>query len=319
MIRLFFYLFALVLPTALFAQDRAPAEWLTAMAKAVDETPYSGRLLYLSGTRLSTMEVSHAVLAGQSHERVVHLDDSGTELIRVGDETICIHADGSLTRLAADQRTDLLAAKTRMAKALPEQYQVRSAGDERVAGRMAHKVELTPNDNFRYAYNVWIDQTSALPLKVETVNNHGQALERLEFVSLDVEPGLSEQNFALPDGYQQLKLPSTTVEDKPSLAVSLAVNWLPPGFRKVEADIRFEEGIPVLAETFSDGVATFTVFVNPQAAGQLSAATISFLGPTLVVESAVDTGRQTYVVTFIGEVPATTAEQVLSHLKLVLD
>ena len=78
------------------------------------------------------------------------------------------------------------------------------------------------------------------------------------------------------------------------------------------------EGVPVTARTYSDGVATFTLFVAPGAA-EADGPVVSRLGPTLAVTSHVDVVNAGFNVTLLGEVPPATAEKVLANLKLVLE
>ena len=76
------------------AQDQ-----LQSMAQANRSLDYTGRFLYQFGAEVSTMEVSHAVIGGREFQRLTHLDGRLVEVLRRGDEVVCLHPNGTLTRI----------------------------------------------------------------------------------------------------------------------------------------------------------------------------------------------------------------------------
>lgn len=310
-------LLCLVLATGARA-ERAPAEWLEAMTTALDTSVYQGRLLYLRGDQISTLQVRQLVDGQTRYERITHLDSHAAELIRVGPDVVSLHADGSVTRLPAGDELASLGLKSRLSAQVPAEYQLQLAGNGRVAGRETTRLHLVPVDSFRFGYRLWLDNDSALPLKVETVDAQGQPLERMEFVSLDLDAGLTLDDFALPDLSAEQALAPAPAQQHAGRTVELEATWLPPGFRLVEGDTRLAQSRPVTARTYSDGIATFTLFVEPGAA-QADRPLVSRLGPTLAVTSHVQVMDAGFNVTLLGEVPPATAEKVLASLKLVLE
>ena len=79
--------------------DSLPAQTLLErMTEATQELDYQGRFLYQLGGEVSTMEIRHAVIDGEQYQRFTHLDGRLVEVLRLGDELVCLHPNGTLTR-----------------------------------------------------------------------------------------------------------------------------------------------------------------------------------------------------------------------------
>lgn len=314
-----------VLPVlVLFAQsalaDREQAQGLLqAMAKAYHELDYRGRIIYAHGADISTMEVSHAVIDGREYERLTHLDGQLAELIRHGNQLICIHPDQTVTRLPTQSGLGPLSVRDRLAR-VPAQYNVLLDGEGRVAGRAALRMRLSPLDNHRHGYRLWLDRASSLLLKSETVDESGRVLERVEFVMLDLSPGLDKADFAPPQALEERVLMS--VEDTAAAGPLPRVSWLPGGFVASPADLR-QPGVerrqisrPVAARTWSDGLAAFSIFVEDVPPDGDREEGVSRHGPTVAVTRQLKHDGRDYRLTLIGEVPLETAERIASGMGL---
>ncbi|MCK5874610.1 MAG: MucB/RseB C-terminal domain-containing protein [Alcanivoracaceae bacterium] len=301
---------------------QAPAEELSApqllekMSQAARALEYRGRLLYLHGNTVSTLELLHARFDGREHERLTQLDGQLAEVIRRGEQVVCVHADRTITRLVNRSSVTPLGLHERLSSSLPVQYQLLLDGEDRVAGRAAHQMRLLPLDQFRYGYRLWTDQESNLLLKSELVDTDGVVLERLEFVSLELQPQLTQADFEVPATLRERALDSLADDAHPSGRVSLKAGWLPDGFIEVDRDLRLSGGErrPVAAATYSDGLAAFTLFVEalPENAGE----GISRMGPTLAISRHIAADSAGWLVTLVGEVPSLTGERVLANLSL---
>ncbi len=301
---------------------QAPAEEVSApqllekMSQAARMLEYRGRLLYLHGNAVSTLELLHARFDNREHERLTQLDGQLAEVIRRGEHVVCVHADRTITRLVNRSSVTPLGLHDRVSSAVPVQYQVLLDGEDRVAGRAAHQLRLLPLDQFRYGYRLWTDQESHLLLKSELVDTDGVVLERLEFVSLELRPQLVEADFEVPATLRERALDSLSDDAYPSKQMALKAGWLPDGFIEVDRDLRLSGGErrPVAAATYSDGLAAFTLFVEslPENAGQ----GISRMGPTLAISRHIAAENAGWLVTLVGEVPPLTGERVLANLSL---
>ncbi|MBL7251215.1 MucB/RseB C-terminal domain-containing protein [Alloalcanivorax sp. C16-2] len=293
--------------------DSLPAQTLLErMTEATQELDYQGRFLYQLGGEVSTMEIRHAVIDGEQYQRFTHLDGRLVEVLRLGDELVCLHPNGTLTRIE-DPDQNLLSFRQRLSSRIPEQYNVLVDGDGRVAGRPTTRMRVAPLDNHRYGYRLWLDNDSHLLLKSEMVDASGLALERVEFVTLDLEPGLDESDFELPRVIAERAL--ETVPASRSDRIHLEAGWLPRGFHAAEGDWRrvTAERRPVAAQSYSDGLATFTVFVEPVASADIEEG-VSRIGPTVAISRVAAADERTYLLTLVGEIPQPTAERVMEAL-----
>ncbi len=298
------------------ANEVSAPQLLEKMSHAARVLEYRGRLLYLHGNAISTLELLHARFDGREHERLTQLDGQLAEVIRRGEHVVCVHADRTITRLVNRSSVTPLGLHERLASALPVQYQVLLDGEDRVAGRAAHQLRLLPLDQFRYGYRLWTDQESDLLLKSELVDTDGVVLERLEFVSLELQPQLTEADFEVPATLRERALDSLASDAHPSGRVALTAGWLPEGFIEVDRDLRLTGGErrPVAAATYSDGLAAFTLFVESLPEG--AAEGISRMGPTLAISRSMSADDAGWLVTLVGEVPPLTGERVLANLSL---
>lgn len=310
-------LMSLGLAAAARAETLSAPALLQAMVDASKTLEYRGRLLYLHGSNISTLELLKGRFEGRDYERLTQLDGQLSEVIRRGDQTVCVHADKSITRLVNRNSVSPLGLTNGLSKTVPEQYQLLLDGDDRVAGRSAHRLLLLPLDSFRYGYRIWIDQQSSLLLKSELVDGTGMALERLEFISLELSPGLRVEDFSIPASLTERALDSLDVANHPQGQLRLVPDWVPAGFTLVDRDLRLggEEHQPVSASTWSDGLAAFTVFVE-ELENDVWADEVSQMGPTVAISRRVEGAGGRYIATLVGEVPALTAERVLSGLSL---
>lgn len=317
MLRIFVLGLTLLVPLAAIAADSSPGQTLLEqMAQASKGQDYEGRFLYQFGGEVSTIEVRHAVFDGQEYQRLTHLDGRISEVLRRGAELLCLHPNGSLTRITDDD-DGLFTFRDRLASSIPQQYNVLVDGDGRVAGRAATQVRVAPLDHHRYGYRLWLDNNSSLLLKSEMVDASGMALERVEFITLNLHPDLKRADFQIPKVLSEHSLESLPA-DRPD-RVQVKAAWLPGGFEAVGKDWRrVNEGRPpVAAQSFSDGLATFTVFVEPVKEDRVEEG-VSRVGPTVAISRHLSSKGQDYLVTLVGEIPQPTAERVMQGIGIHL-
>lgn len=315
MLRAFALSLTLLAPVAALADDSPAHAQLQAMSQANRSLEYSGRFLYQFGAEVSTMEVSHAVIDGHEYQRLTHLDGRLVEVLRRGDEVICVHPDRSLTRMQKDQGGPMALAQ-RLAEDVPAQYNILVDGDGRVAGRPVTRMRVAPLDTHRYGYRLWMDNESRLLLKSEVVDGSGVALERVEFVSLDLAPGLSLEDFAVPESHRESEL-QPLADDHQATRMRVSTDWLPAGFEAADQDWRSADGkrMPVAAQGYSDGLAAFTVFVETVGEGTVEEG-VSRVGPTVAVSRRLTAPSGAYLITLVGEVPQSTAERVIEGVSV---
>ncbi len=297
------------------ADDEAPtaAELLADMAAAYEQHSFSGRFLYMRAGQISTLALQRAVIDGKVHERVERLEGPVHEVIRKGGQTVSVHAGESGSLLSSSDEIAPLSLASGEQDRIPDQYALHRDGAGRVAGRPVWRLRLEPRDQYRYGYRFYLDQQSRLLLKSEVLNASNAALERVEFLSLNLNPGLERADFELPESAGKV----WSKNENEARGPEIRPGWLPEGFAMATRDhYRTQERTGVLqSATYTDGLATFTLFVEP-AASTKPDGKLRRKGPTMVLARPMENNRGSFVTTLVGEVPAATARRVLEQVRL---
>lgn len=292
-----------------------PQQLLQEMTQAHHDRNFSGRLVYMRGKDVSTLEYLRGRIDGREYERLTHLDGQSAELIRRGEQVVCVHADKTITRLAGRSGIAPLGLQSQLSLVIPSQYRATVLGSARVAGRMSWQLELAPVDQYRFGYRLWVDDESRLLLRSELVGANGEALERLEFITLNLSPSLTLGQFDIPAAAAAKTIETVHLNDHPQGRIQVIADWLPEGFAATEQDIRIVQGdsSPVNSRVFSDGLSAFTVFLERPPVGA-EAGLLSRIGPTLAISQTYTVDGSLWLVTLVGEVPDETALAVLDKL-----
>ncbi|WP_043309405.1 MucB/RseB C-terminal domain-containing protein [Pseudomonas sp. ML96] len=279
---------------------QAAETWLQRLAQA-DRQSFQGTFVYERNGSFSTHGIWHRGGADGVTERLLQLDGPQQEVLRVNGKPQCM--SGALAEQAVDVQwpaRDLNAAQ------LEQRYDLRVLGHSRVAGRAATVLALIPRDQHRYAFELHLDDETALPLKSLLISEKGQLLERFQFVSLNLvdkfdEAALSPGDECKPVSFSQVA----------ALPEAWKAGWVPPGFELSQALQRSSPASsdPVACLLYGDGLARFTVFLEPLHGARAEDAR-SQLGPTAVVSRRMSTADGDMMVTVVGEIPLGTAERV---------
>lgn len=276
---------------------------------ALQEKNYVGRFTYEFGTTLETLEVVHAVKDGIEYERVQHLSGAKREFVRSGRDQNCVTPGSSLLRGGIIPAGDDLVE-------LAQNYHFYIRGDDRIAGREASVLQVVPKDEFRYGMTLAVDKSSGLPLMSLTTSSSSQnTLERFQFVQLEVDVDVDSLQLSPADAAHQI-LDSNKVDcDQYSGGESRwQAGWTPDGFVLSQAS-QGERGDDVL--TYTDGIASFTLFIAPLLAGDTFKQGVARRGATVALMTPMTLQGNSLAVVFVGEVPATTAQRVVSSIQSV--
>jgi sigma-E factor negative regulatory protein RseB len=266
-----------------------------------DRQSFQGTFIYERNGSFSTHGIWHRGSESGVSERLLQLDGPAQEVLRVDGKPQCM--SGALAEQVVDAQWP---ARELDAKQLEQRYDMRVLGRSRVAGRSATVLALIPRDQHRYAFELHLDDETALPLKSLLISEKGQLLERFQFVSLDLAANVDDA--ALKPGESCKPVSLSKVAELPQ---SWKAGWVPPGFELNQALQRTSPASsePVACLLYGDGLARFTVFLEPlRGAGAEDAR--SQLGPTAVVSRRMSTTDGDMMVTVVGEIPLGTAERV---------
>lgn len=288
-------------------------DWLNSMAEATRKLTYRGHFVYQQGASLETLSVLHSYSDGQEKELITYLDGLPREVMRQGREIIYVSADRPPIRFEHDSLVPMVGRFT--GKNLGEYYQLRPAALDRIAGREAVQLLVVPTDRFRYGYQIWLDRLSSLMLKSVMVDSEGRIIERMQFTNLQFSDKLSDPEMSLLnrthkalDSEATVALNSVNPDDA---SWSWEAGWIPDGF---EVRNRSRRQSPVSERMvdsviYSDGIASFSVFVEPDETRVLSQSSEQI--GSMAAVSKVFRNKETYFhVTVVGEVPLGSAERV---------
>lgn len=290
---------------------RSEAQWLQWMQSAARRLSFSGTVVYKQGEQMRASRVVQVVDGDGARERVQWLDGPPREYLRQGDEVICLMPNERRMTIERRSPGDAFPALSDSAPGeILSSYSVKAGSMDRVAGLDCQWLALEARDRLRYSYRLCVERLRGLLLKAMTLDARQEVLEQIAFSDVRIGDGIdrSQVRASWPtDGWKV---------DRPELpAADLArQGWTlqaPPGFRKVRevgrrmSDASGRESVALQA-LYSDGVATFSVFVSPQAGPGPALAAAPAQGPTNAFMRRVGDAQ----ITVVGEVPAATTESV---------
>ncbi|WGL16708.1 MucB/RseB C-terminal domain-containing protein [Microbulbifer bruguierae] len=287
--------------TAQTAPSAASVEaqaWLTKLADAVANREYRGLVTFEHVGAMETLEVVHGIRNGEQVERVRYLTGAPRELVSRGLDAQCRREGSPLSRAGLWSATGL--------QNVQENYHFLLRGEERVADRDAVVVDVRPRDQHRFGLVISIDKETGLPLKSVLITPHGRALERFQFVELDLSPVKDED-------LQPQSADAREAEGAGhcgSLVSRWRLGWVPNGFKAV-ATRELADGEMLV---YSDGLNAFTVFV--QSLGpNMSYRGRAVRGATVAYMDHIQVNDTRYTVTVVGEIPDGTAELVAKSVQ----
>ena len=311
---------AMVVATAVAAEE--PTQWLERMNQALTTRNYDGTFSHWQGGRVEMLRIIHRVQDGAVAERLVSLDGSGREFIRSGPDLACYLPDKK-TVLVEKRPADesLLVGFPAINAQTASFYDIQEVARTRFNRRDTRVITVTPKDEFRYGYRLWIDESTAMPLKTQLCDGRGRVIEQIVFASLTLASRIPDSAFkpeVSTEGFQWLRNETAAPAKEPPENASMVWNAmkLPPGFKMAARSAQLMPGStdPVSHLVFSDGLASVSVFVEIQthtketADGETVTEESARLGSSSVY-STVTGGRK---VTAVGEVPPETVRSIAS-------
>lgn len=219
--------------------------WLDDMNRAFNEFSYDGVFSYFNGSELASLRIVHMVVDGEPHERLIHQNGAPREIVRRGEEVVCILMPGDdLLDLESDRPAGPFArAFVRRYDNISRYYSLNFYGEDRVAGRSAVRLAVTPLDEDRFGFRLWLDKETRLLLKSELIDDQGQPLEIFQFSTLvigdQVDPRALEPMGETEIAHVRSNL---TLDSNPSIPVTQEVSWspewLPVGFTMASSNTR---------------------------------------------------------------------------------
>ncbi len=306
------------------AQEEAEiAKLLQAVQVAAKKLSYSGTFVYQQGNQIRTSRITHTTDADGEVEKLEILDGKPREYIRRNGEVSCYLPDAKLIQVEKNfTQEEFPALLNENASLLPQSYLIKKAQLSRVAGAECQVLNFQPKDNLRYGFKLCVEKNSNLLLGIQTLNQRQEVIEQIAFTQINI--GEVDKNRLKPSyaGTNTWKTENLTV--KANLNSGWIVKSLPFAYKKTLETRRFipmsgtaadaEVGATKLNEVvqmmFSDGLSTFSVFIEPNT-GNRTEGSLQQGAMTITAKRQGD-----HWITVVGEVPAAAIKQVVSSIQL---
>ena len=255
----------------------------------------------------------HGIMEDGSELEQLNLQNGpGRELIRVNDVVSVFEPDVQPYSLRSKHiNGPIPSALLYHPEQLAEAYEFVAVGRARVAGRSAQQIRIVSRDNTRFGYQLWLDESSGMMLKLNMLDLQGALLEQIQVTAFAISSEPAEYFSRI----NSASLPAPmALSNAPNRAHKWDVTYLPTGMREIKQDTRrlALTGQVVEYKLFSDGLVDVSVYVQPAE---------DALGETLALRNEVSTfltltdGKAQ--VTVVGEIPLQTANAIATSLRPV--
>lgn len=290
----------------------SPLEYLNRMTEAHRTLNYELIYLLQEGEDAISWRYRHAQADDRHYAQLLKLDEVRQEMILQHDKVgyfgnflpFSLNADRILDNLPSVLYTDF----NRL-----QGYSLVDLGRSRIANRVAHVIRISPNDDFRYQYRLWIDEENYLLLKSELLDRDQNVLESFRVLRSIIDDELQE--IILP--ISALTLPeSQAVTDHSESQLNWQPKWLPKGFALQTAGksnmMAFSATSPVESRFYSDGLFSFTIYIADNQ-GQRFEEQFWREGKTSIYSQTV--GDKDIII--IGEIPIVSARHILQEIEFI--
>lgn len=302
---------ALTFAPVISAEEDIPRaqDLINEMSRASRQLNYDGIFVYRRGSRMDTMRIIHKSDADGEHERMVSLTGNAREVIRNNKSVTCIFPDNRAVMVENSRPRKFVAAKLpEPIEKVADYYNFTVAGRDRVAGRSTWVINIKPKDDFRYGYQLWVDEETKLLLKSELKDMSGTPIEQILFTQLQVvdeipdrllEPAISGKDYTWYVGSnEELPIHSAT---HVWTVIDLPAGFFMSDYEKQSIN---ENTMPVEHLIYSDGLATVSVFVEKVENSPDIMRGASHMGGV----NTFATQANGYQITAVGEVPLKTVQ-----------
>lgn len=294
---------------------RSEAQWIQAARTAALRVNYTGTIIYQAGGEMSSSRITHMFDGSKSHERIQTLDGKPREYLRKrsgsDDEVQCLIPESK--KIIVEKRS-VEDSFPSLASASPDEilqrYEAKLGPVERVAGLESQALALEPRDNLRYAYRLWLDRTTGLLLRAQTLNERNEVIEQISFSDVRIGERIDRSALKSPwstDGW-------SVVRSEYRQADLAKLGWIvptPDGFRRTKEVVRRLHSADAMQVVFADGLATISVFIEPGSALADPPDSVRVHGPTSAFSRRVSEA----LVTVVGEVPPGTVRAVAQSVE----
>jgi sigma-E factor negative regulatory protein RseB len=299
---------------AMAADSQQASEWLERMTTAMSQMTYQGTFVYVHDDTVETMRITHVTDDTGVRERLYSVSGPHREVIRDRKGVRCVLQD------SASVVEDQVVAGSYFPE-LPltiidgnnSGYTLEIAGAARIAGHTARRVTISPEDNFRYGYDFWLEEQTGLLLKWVLFDAGHKPIAKLMFTDFAIgsSVNLSElESESRAEDFVEMK----TFSLQKTVVTQSSPRWqpanLPPGFHLASHSHRAGADGVYEHMVYSDGLAAVSVYVEQQGDDTGVKPGESRLG----TNNAYSRIQGSLQITVIGEVPAITVQTIANEM-----
>jgi sigma-E factor negative regulatory protein RseB len=293
------------------------ATWIGRMSGAPNQLCYMGTFVRESGGKMESLRIAHYTEGKEATEKVEFLDGPAREVIR-SNENVAVYFPGNKTIKLVHRKARKFfpALLTSSPETYTENYRVTLGNVERVAGHECQGMQFEPKDTMRYPRWFCAENASGLIIKTNLKDEKGVLLEQMSFTQLTVgKPQVKRDHTksSYPDAKLQWRTDASPLEDLKPAHSGWTVSNAPAGFHKameVQRNMPNKDK-PIFHQVFSDGLASVSIFIEPQSVQNKPSLGSSHQGAVNTYITAI----ADHLVTVMGEVPAMTVQQIAQSVK----
>lgn len=295
------------------ASGPSTSEFLRRARDASRQRTYVGTFVVSAATgNLSSARIWHVADGKVLMERIEALTGAPRSTFRRNDKVMTFLLDEKVVKSEQRENLELFpnlpdASDT----AIADFYEVRPLGKGRVAGFDADVIQLAPRDNLRFGYRVWSERRTGLVIALQTVDGTGRVVEQSAFSELQFDVPVKSQALAqMMANTAGYRIEKSELERTTADAEGWTLRDAVPGFRPVSCYRRALDGASnperTMQWTFSDGMASVSLFVEPYDAQRQSKEVLLATGATNTLTRRLTDKGGDWWLTAVGEVPPQT-------------
>jgi sigma-E factor negative regulatory protein RseB len=294
-------------------------EWLQRMHAASRQRSYVGTFVVSAPAgSLSSARIWHVCEGDLQMERIEALSGPPRSTFRRNDHVMTFLPEAKVVKSEKRENLELFPNLLGTPdSSVGDFYGARVVGKDRVAGFDADVVQLEPRDGLRFGYRVWSERRSGLVVKLQTIDGESRVIEQSAFSELQLDAPVKAQALVQMMGstagyrVEKSELERTTASKEGwSLRAPVA------GFKPVSCYRRAGSGAHghTVQWTFSDGLASVSLFVEPYDAQRQPREVVLALGATHTLTRRLASKDGDWWLTAVGEVPPQTLDAFAQSL-----
>ncbi len=294
----------------------AAREWLERMTTAMSQMSYQGTFVYVRDGAVETMRITHVTDDTGVRERLYSVSGPHREVIRDRQGVRCVLQDSASVVedhvVASSYFPELPLA---IIDSNTSGYRLETGGEARIAGHTARRVTISPEDDYRYGYDFWLEEQTGLLLKWVLFDARHKAIAKLMFTDFAIGSAV-EMDELESDSRAEDFVEMKTFSLQNTVVTHSSPRWqpakLPPGFQLASHSHKTGEDGVYEHMVYSDGLAAVSVYVEQSGVE----ATIKSGESQLGTNNAYTRQQGALQITVIGEVPAITVKAIANEMAL---